>query len=137
MMNFRSQFLSENRVEQSEEERFTDDDDNVSVADHCRERYFSENDGETMRSIERDHERLRIEQRFIDMNRQTGELTSIVKALTEKISNSKEGNNQDVLNTETSTRSDVFHHHISRRYRYKPSNHSLLVGLRDISSYTL
>ena len=41
-------------------------------------------------------------------NRQIVELTSIVKALTEKISNSKEGNNQDVLNTEASTRSDIY-----------------------------
>ena len=59
-----------------------------------------------MRSLERDYERLKIEQRFIDMNRQIGELTSIVKALTEKILNSKEGNNQDVLNTDASYRSD-------------------------------
>ena len=56
----------------------------------------------------RDHERLRIEQRFTDMNKQIGELTIIVRALTEKISTSKEGNHQDVLNSETSTRSDNF-----------------------------
>ena len=59
-----------------------------------------------MKSMERDHEGLRIEQRFLDMNRQIGELTRIVKALTEKMSNTKEGKNQDVLNSETSTRSD-------------------------------
>ena len=60
-----------------------------------------------MRSLERDHDRLRIEQRFLDMNRQIGELTIIVKVLTEKISTSKEGNNQNVLNSDTSTRSDI------------------------------
>ena len=64
------------------------------------------NDGETMRSQEKDHERLRMEQKFLDMNRQIGKLTTIVKALTDKISNSKEGNNQDVLNSDTSTHSD-------------------------------
>ena len=56
--------------------------------------------------MERDHEMLRIEQKFIDMNRQIRELTSTVRALTEKITTSKEGNHQDVLNSETSTRSD-------------------------------
>ena len=34
MVNSRSQFLRENRIEQSEEDRFTDDDDNVSVPGH-------------------------------------------------------------------------------------------------------
>ena len=107
MVNTRSQVLRETRIEQSEEDIFTDDDDNVSVADHYRESYFGENDGEAIRSQERDHERLRIEQRFIDMNWEIGELTSIVKALAKKISNGKEGNNQDVLNPETSSRSDI------------------------------
>ena len=107
MVNTRSQVLRENRVEQSEDDRFSDNDDNVSVADHYLESYLVENDEETMRSSERDRERLRIEQRSIDMNRQNGELTSIVRALTEKISTSKEGNHQDVLNAETSTRSDT------------------------------
>ena len=85
MVDTKSQVLRENRVEQSEDDRFSDNDDNVSVADHYQKIYFGENGEETMRSMERDHERLRIEQRFIDMNRQTGELTSIVRALTEKI----------------------------------------------------
>ena len=53
--------------------------------------------------MDRDHERLRLEQRFIDMNRQIGALTSIMRALTEKISTGKEGNHQDVLKSETST----------------------------------
>ena len=49
MVNTRSQVLRENKIEHSEKDRFTDDDDNVSVADHYRESYFGENDGETMR----------------------------------------------------------------------------------------
>ena len=105
-MKTRSQVLRENRVEQSEDDRFSDNDDNVSVADHFRENFFGQNDEETMRSMEREHERLRIEQRFIDMNRQIEELTSIVRALNEQISTSKEENHHDVLNSETSTRSD-------------------------------
>ena len=38
--------------------------------------------------LERDHERVCIERRFNDMNRQIGELTSLVRTLTEKISSS-------------------------------------------------
>ena len=45
MVNTRSEVLRENRIKQSEEDRFTDDDDSVSVADHYRESYFNENDG--------------------------------------------------------------------------------------------
>ena len=106
MVNTRSQILRENRVEQTEDDRFSDNEDNVSVADHYRESYFGENDDETMRSMERDQVGLRLQQRFIDMNRQIGELTSIVRALTEKITTCKEGNHKDVLN-DTSTRSDM------------------------------
>ena len=63
MVKTRSEVIRENRIEQLEEDRFTEDDDNVSVAAHYRESYFHENDGETMRSPERNHERLRTEQR--------------------------------------------------------------------------
>ena len=87
MVNTRSQVHRENRIEQAEIDGFTDDDDNVRVADDYQESYFSENDGESMRS----HEKLRIEQRFLDMNRQIGVLSSNVSVLTSKISNSKEG----------------------------------------------
>ena len=106
MVKTRWQIHRENRIEQTEGDGFTDDDDNVRLADHYQESYGNENNGETIRSLEKDHERLRIEQRFLDINIQIGELTSIAKALTEKISNSKEGNNQGVINSETSTRSD-------------------------------
>ena len=37
---------------------------------------------------ERDHERVRIEQQFTDMCRQKGELTSLVRTLTEKLASS-------------------------------------------------
>ena len=76
MVNTRAQVHRENQIEQSEVDGFTDDDDNVSVGDHYQESYFNENAGEAMRSLERDHERLRIQQIFLDMNRQIGELTN-------------------------------------------------------------
>ena len=34
MVNTRSQIHRENRIEQSGEDEFTDDDDNITVADH-------------------------------------------------------------------------------------------------------
>ena len=60
-----------------------------------------------MREVERDHEKHRIEQRFMEMNRQISELTSIVRALTDKISNSREENYRDAHNSKTSVRSDM------------------------------
>ena len=44
---------------------------------------------------------------FMEMNRQISELTSIVRALTDKMSNSREENYRDVHNSETSVRSDM------------------------------
>ena len=37
MVNTRSQILRENRIEQSEDDSLSDNDDNVCVADHYRE----------------------------------------------------------------------------------------------------
>ena len=106
MVKTRSRFNRENRIEQSGVDRYSDDDDNMSVADHYAENIFgNEGENDTI-AMERDHEKHKIEQRFIEMNRQIEELTSIVRALTDKITNSREENGRDVLNSETSTRSD-------------------------------
>ena len=78
----------------------------MSVADHFAENIDGNEDLNGMREIERDHEKHRIEQRFMEMNRQISELTSIVRALTDKMSNSREENYRDVHNSETSVRSD-------------------------------
>ena len=43
----------------------------------------------------------------MEMNRQISGLTSIVRALTDKMSNSREENYRDVHNSETSVRSDM------------------------------
>ena len=37
MVNTRSQVIRENRIEQAEEDRLSDNDDNISVADFYRE----------------------------------------------------------------------------------------------------
>ena len=60
-----------------------------------------------MRSQERDHERHRINQRFLNMDRQIGGLTGMLRALTEKIFNGREKNVQNVRDIETSLCSDM------------------------------
>ena len=107
MVNTRSRFNRESRIEQSGTNSYSDNEDNMSVADHFGENILENEIENDMREIERDHENHRFEQRFLEMNRQIGELTSIVKALTDRLSNSREENNRDVLNPETSARSDT------------------------------
>ena len=106
MVNTRSIYNRESRFEQTEIDRHSGEDDDMSVVDHYAENNFSNDTENDVRSIERDHEKHRIKQRFLETNRQIGELTSIVRALTDKITNSREENSRDVLNPETSTRSD-------------------------------
>ena len=105
MVTTRSQSNRDNRIERTEMDTFSDDDDNISVAD-LYSRNLQENNEEAMHSQERYHERHRIKPKFLDMNRQIGELTSMVRARTEKISNGREENGQNVRNIEMSLRSD-------------------------------
>ena len=107
MVNTRSRYNRESRFEQTDIDRHSDEDDEMSVADHYIETNSNNDIESDARSIERDHEKHRIEQRFLEMNRQIGELTSIVRALTDKIPNSREENSRDVSSPETSTRSDM------------------------------
>ena len=105
-MNTRSQILRANRVEQTGEDEYSDNEDIISVADHYSGSYFNDHDDEAVRSLERDHERFSIEQRFMEMNQQIGELTSMVRALTEKVANSREESDPNVRYFRTLPRSD-------------------------------
>ena len=106
MVNTRSGFNRESRFSREETNEYSGDEDNMSVVDHFAENVNGNESLNDMREVERDHEKHRIEQRFMEMNRQIGELTSIVRALTDKISNSREENYRDAHNSETSVRSD-------------------------------
>ena len=101
MVNTKSQILRENRVEQSGGDEYSDNEDNIGVVDHYSGSYFNDHDDEVMRSQERDHERSRIEQRFLEMNKTIGELTSMVRALTEKVTNSREESDPNIRNFRT------------------------------------
>ena len=81
---------------------FSDNDNNVSFPEHYSRGQNSETNNENLSDQERDHQRIRIELRFSDMNRQIGELTSLVKTLTEKIaSNGREKSDRNVRRTRT------------------------------------
>ena len=108
MVNTRSGFNRESRFSREETNEYSGDEDNMSVVDHFAENVNGNEDLNDMREVERDHEKHRIEQRFMEMNRQISELTSIVRALTDKMSNSREENYRDAHNSETSVRSDSY-----------------------------
>ena len=63
MVNTRSTFNRENRIEQSGVDRYSDEDDEMSVADHYTEINFDNDFESDVKSMERDHEKHRIEQR--------------------------------------------------------------------------
>ena len=107
MVNTRSQIKRENQNERSEIDEFIDDEDNVSVADHYSGSFFNDNNEEAMRSQERDYKRFRIEQRFLEMKRQIGELTSMVRASTRKVTNSREENDPNFHSFRTLPHSGV------------------------------
>ena len=107
MVNTRSGFNRESRLSREEMNEYSGDEDNMSVVDHFAENVNGNEDLNDMREIERDHEKHRIEQRFMEINRQISELTSIVRALTDKMSNSREENYRDAHKSETSVRSDT------------------------------
>ena len=60
-----------------------------------------------MRSQEKDHGRLSIEQKLLEMNKQIGELTSMVRALPVKGTNKWEEKDHNVHNFGTSMRCDM------------------------------
>ena len=99
MVITRSQTLQKKQTKQVEMETFSDNEKNASFPDlYSRLHHFSEPNEENNLTQERDHERVGIEQRFMDMDSQIGELTSMGKSLTEKISSSnREGSGQNVL----------------------------------------
>ena len=94
-------------MKQPASDDYSDKENNISVADHYSGCYLNDQNDEMLRQQERDHERSRIEQKFMEMNRQIGELTSMVRALTEKVANSREGSDSNVRNFRTLPHSDM------------------------------
>ena len=93
-------------MEQPASDDCSDNEDNISIADHYSGSYLNDQIDEMLRQQERDHERSRIEQRFLEINKQIGELISMVRALTEKVANSREENDPNVRYFRTLPHSD-------------------------------
>ena len=60
MVNTRSGHNRENRIEQSGKDRYFDEDDKMSVADHYTEDNFNNDIESGVRSMEPDHEKHRL-----------------------------------------------------------------------------
>ena len=60
MVNTRLRFNRENRIEQSGVDRYSDEDDKMSVADHYTENNFDNDIESDVRSMEKDHEKHRV-----------------------------------------------------------------------------
>ena len=86
----RSQSNRNKRIEQAEMDTFSDEKSNASNSDLYTRSHFTETNEISTRTDERDHEEIKIIQRFMDVNREIGELTIMVRAVTEKISNNRE-----------------------------------------------
>ena len=89
----RSQSATDNRTDRIEMEEYSDNDSNGSMPDPNPRNFNVGINEEQMINQERDHERIRIEQRFNDMKRQIEELTSLIRTLTETITSSSRDEN--------------------------------------------
>ena len=75
------------KTNQNREDEMTDYDDNasdISLPDLSTRTFELENNVNTFGEQKREHERMRIERSFNEMNRQIGELTSLVRTLTDR-----------------------------------------------------
>ena len=104
MVITRSQIDRTNEKEQIKIITFSDNESNSSSRDIYSNTRFADDNEMNNADQGSDHEKVSIEQQFIDMNCQIGEMTSIVKALTETMTDRREENGQ---NFQTLGRHDV------------------------------
>ena len=94
MIITRSQIDRTNEKEQTKITTFSENESNSSPRDLYSNTRFADDNEMNNADQGSDHEKVSIEQRFIDKNCQFGEMTSIVKALTETMTDSREENGQ-------------------------------------------
>ena len=104
MVNTRAQASQNNLSREEEMDDFDDNASDLSLPGVGTRTFEKENNDRIYENQERDHERVRIERRFKDMNRQIGELTSSVRTLPEEIisSNREESGNNSPRSRSTS-----------------------------------
>ena len=100
MVNTRSQAPQSNQIREDVMSDYDDNSSDISLPDFGTRTFEIKKNTNNYGEQERDHQRLRIERRFNEMNRHVGELTSLVRTLTEKISsdNREENDNNSSQN---------------------------------------
>ena len=81
MVLTRSQTSINNQLESENMEYFSDNDSDTSFPERDPRGATNNIERANLLDIERDHERIRFDQKFIEMNNQIREITSVVKAL--------------------------------------------------------
>ena len=91
----------------SERERMCDNKSDVSFPEVLTREQMTDFDSNDILNRQNIAERNPIDQRFYEMNRQIGEITDLVLALTQQISaNQREGNELNTVTTNANSRSD-------------------------------
>ena len=104
MVITRSQTRDNNTLEST---RMSDSESEASFPEALTREQMIKFDSNDILNRQNNAERNVIDQRFYEMNRQIGELTDLVLALTQQISsNPGEGNGLNVVTTSTNSRSD-------------------------------
>ena len=105
MVITRSQTRDNNTLEST---RMSDNENDASFPEALTREQMIEFDSDDILNRQSNTERNVIGQRFYEMNRQIGELSDLVLALTQQISsNPIEGNGLNAVTTSTNSRSDI------------------------------
>ena len=108
MVITRSQTRDNNTLEST---RRSDNEREASFPQALTREQMIEFDSNDILNRQNNTERNGTDQRFYEMNRQIGELTDLVSALTQQISsNPREGNGLNTVTTNTNSRSDKHDH---------------------------
>ena len=107
MVTTRSQNTRNSKVENERMERANDNERETSFPDILAREQMNEIDNNDLLNRQHNTERNMIDQRFNEMNRQIGELTNLVLALTQQISsNPREEKGLDAATSSANCRSD-------------------------------
>ena len=110
MVNTRSQYVDSYAASSSRMEQNSDNESKNSFPEVLSRNQMNEFDDGDIINSRQNHNSSSVDQRFMKMNRQISDLTSIVMALTEKISSStNECNGLITVNNPNVTRSDSHH----------------------------
>ena len=115
MVITRAQSTINNQTSNTNIDYYSDNDSDISFPVFSSQNVNIRIDSQQMAECERDHERVLIQERFKDMNRQIGELTAPVLTLTEKLSSgNREKNGPNVQRLTTPNHSDTLWNNCSK-----------------------